>query len=991
MSKYVLLFALVAAAASAGEREAVVAVLVAPGENPGKAADLAAILDVLLTEEPGLVPVERGKLDALMGEQKLRLAGLADANRAARTGGLVQADYMVSVSLSGKRAAFRIVETATAKVLAEGKDEARRDVFLSARMIFEELVRSVRRTPRLSSRLTVGIGALSNETGTDRSDALGERLAGLIRGRLHGEGWAIVLERQYPTPLLAEVGLARAGMTSTSIEQLPPADIVVAGSFVEKTKQFAPGTDYPVTFRLVVASGRAKKRKCEFIADGRAGDLASVAERVVEEIAENRFMLSGPLLQSVDTPGEVARLRSASQTLIPYAGSMQLEGGGRIRSIQAISDRERADLREAIRLLENILLLDKEDIDATMCLGRCVLALHRDAAVWKIEGRDQDHARKQCLRGIDLIEQAFRRNPSEHNAWAFAWAAIAAARSLGAPECGKRMIGYMLNHRSYFNYHQLRDARSALPNPDEDALLTEYELAVLDFDNRANRVRRAMMGIRHSLRESPEKVLAFAEKEALSENPYVRFFAEYVAADVYLRKKDSRAVEHFTRALEIRDEAMAAALRCKDRGFLSYIDATYRDAYGACILFKMQDRAKTILEGGMRAFLEGGPWDRRPGYCAPLLADIYAREGDVEKGMRLCDEVVRRYPLDRQLHGRARLIELRERFRALSAGGALPDFGRLHRIGGQKGKYSFPRLAKAGGKIWVVLSRWYGGGRAFYYAAGESALTPLEQVGEKAFCVAAAGERICFGTVREGLYVLDPSGRLIAHLSKERGEIPSDHIIAMASTHLRRRSFIYVGFRESDRFGVARFDPPSLKTTVLAPSSRDVSFYDEPVREFYSLWWSPDESVLWTGHQSERRTDCITTSQVMFRFDGYGWTDIGRATDPRWIAVCGGETLHVLAKEHPTQPGLRTVTMRLHPNRTPFQSDDPLLLTAHDAAWDATRLWLPTVAGLYEVDRASGAMRCVAHKDDTPIYTILKDGGWRYLGARDGIYSYRIP
>ena len=85
------------------------------------------------------------------------------------------------------------------------------------------------------------------------------------------------------------------------------------------------------------------------------------------------------------------------------------------------------------------------------------------------------------------------------------------------------------------------------------------------------------------------------------------------------------------------------------------------------------------------------------------------------------------------------------------------------------------------------------------------------------------------------------------------------------------------------------------------------------------------------------------------------------------------------------------VTMKLHPDEKVFESDHPLLPFVRDAAWDETRLWLPTVAGLYEVDRASGTMRCIAHKDNTPIYTILKDGGWLYLGARDGIYRYRIP
>ena len=72
----------------------------------------------------------------------------------------------------------------------------------------------------------MGIAAFTNRTGTDRSDKLGIELQKVLRNRLKDQAWAVVLERQYPTALLDEVDLARAGLVrDNAVETLPPAGL----------------------------------------------------------------------------------------------------------------------------------------------------------------------------------------------------------------------------------------------------------------------------------------------------------------------------------------------------------------------------------------------------------------------------------------------------------------------------------------------------------------------------------------------------------------------------------------------------------------------------------------------------------------------------------------------------------------------------------------------------------------------------------------------
>ena len=262
--------------------------------------------------------------------------------------------------------------------------------------------------------------------------------------------------------------------------------------------------------------------------------------------------------------------------------------------------------------------------------------------------------------------------------------------------------------------------------------------------------------------------------------------------------------------------------------------------------------------------------------------------------------------------------------------------------------------------------------------------------------VVAAGGKVFLGTYARGIYIVDAPDREVKLLRQKRGQIPSDSITSLVSTGTGPEGAVYMAFSTRGRnpHGVALLDPGTLEVRALSPSSRRASVHTEPLEYVRDLWWSPEGSVLWAGCRMWRRTSYDSSGSMhVFRYENSAWSHVGREGRrlccPFWKAVCDGRILHCASERH-KRPGLRRVTMKLHPDRVLLRSDDPLLLTARDAAWDAARLWLATYAGLYEVDRATGTMRCVAHKDGTPVYSILKDGGWLYLGAKDGIYRYRI-
>jgi curli biogenesis system outer membrane secretion channel CsgG len=196
--------------------------LIAPGETIG---------DVLFAEmsaQSRVALVERAALQRILREYDLGLSG--QTKDAMAVGKLVGADFLLFAWAEAGKLAIRLVEVASGKVLLEEAAPAGKDLFLAAAAIRERVLKALQLEPEIKERLTIGITAFPNRSGTDRADKLGIQLQAALRERLRQEKWATVLERQYPTHLLEEVELARLGLAKGPTENLPPADLVVCGS-----------------------------------------------------------------------------------------------------------------------------------------------------------------------------------------------------------------------------------------------------------------------------------------------------------------------------------------------------------------------------------------------------------------------------------------------------------------------------------------------------------------------------------------------------------------------------------------------------------------------------------------------------------------------------------------------------------------------------------------------------------------------------------------
>lgn len=216
----------------------------ADGEN---AANWEDLLLIELANQPFLEIVDRQALQAVLKEHAIALSNLSDPQKAVALGKFAGADYLLHVAPEKKTVAIRLVEVATGQVKREEQVTLGSDLALSAAAIREKVLAALRPDSQAANRLTVGIAAFVNHSVTNRSDKLNVELQKALRVRLKDKGWAVVLERQYPTELLAEVDLSRAGLVkNNSIEKLPPADLTISGRMEDIDKEYEPGKRWSV-------------------------------------------------------------------------------------------------------------------------------------------------------------------------------------------------------------------------------------------------------------------------------------------------------------------------------------------------------------------------------------------------------------------------------------------------------------------------------------------------------------------------------------------------------------------------------------------------------------------------------------------------------------------------------------------------------------------------------------------------------------------------
>jgi hypothetical protein len=231
-----------------------------------------------------------------------------------------------------------------------------------------------------------------------------------------------------------------------------------------------------------------------------------------------------------------------------------------------------------------------------------------------------------------------------------------------------------------------------------------------------------------------------------------------------------------------------------------------------------------------------------------------------------------------------------------------------------------------------------------------------------------------------GLFQLDAAGKLVKHYSKAKGQLPSDHVVDLCSGGGK----LYLSFREADRWGIAALDPTSGVVSLLAPSGRAATLADEPVLRVYRVWWdSVNARLLANGYFLPAAV--WRPSDLAWLQTADGWQRAPRQ-EPflRCIVSQGDEALQV------SYAGKEAVFQFLKARQT-VRWPYPLPQMIGEPAWDDARIWVPAFTGLYEVERASGKSRWLAHQDGVQCLAALRHGGKLYVATNRGLYFCDIP
>ena len=329
--------------------------------------DLEDLLVMEVGNQPFLKLVDRQSLEAVMKEHSVALSNLGDANKAAALGKFAGADYLLHVVVAKDMASVRLIETATGQVKLEEEVKLTTDLALFSAAIREKVLAILKPESKIVNYLTVGITEFPNRSGTDRSDKLGIELQKALRSRLKDKAWAVVLERQYPTALLDEVDLARAGLVrGNAVERLPPADLVILGSLEDADREYEAGKPWAVKLDLTV---RLRDHSSPIRAECRNDGIEAAADQIMAKIEEFRRQ---PASQTAVPEKELWR-RQALYLMPPRREFWLSQDLTRWQNRVLIPNYDwlsEVGQLELIRAWENVLLLDENDAEALNYLAR---------------------------------------------------------------------------------------------------------------------------------------------------------------------------------------------------------------------------------------------------------------------------------------------------------------------------------------------------------------------------------------------------------------------------------------------------------------------------------------------------------------------------------------------------------------------------------------------------------------------------------------------
>ena len=456
----------------------------------------------------------------------------------------------------------------------------------------------------------------------------------------------------------------------------------------------------------------------------------------------------------------------------------------------------------------------------------------------------------------------------------------------------------------------------------------------------------------------------------------VQFVAQRALGQVLAGEKgDPDGLQHFDRAIALLDRACS---RCGRYGF--FVDDIYRQRMEACARLGRVEEAQTTALAGARHFTEVGRYNESVASLYYQCVMEILKPADDQQALAICDAFLKGFEKSYWLGRNLRPAVAAKRLEILTrrAGKTVPESSGLRLARGTERSPSL-RLAAAGKKLWLVSRSSSMLGRASVYRPDADETKRLPQVPYAISSVAAMDDSVWFGGY-EGLYKLDSEGRLLKHYDQQDSAMPGRDVDEVCVGGGK----VYFVFRGSPHRGVAVLDPAGEKISVLAPSSREVRPRSEPL-DAEELRWDAVTPQLHAFSYGYWLYQCP-------RFDAeFRWSPqdpvwhgdpIERA--PRFVASAGDETLVV-------SPAADATEFRFLKSRQTVKAAVPLPELMGQPAFDFSRIWVPSAGGLFEIDRASGAVSWLAYKPGLIFQSVLSVDGRLYLATSGGLYYREHP
>ena len=195
-------------------------------------------------------------------------------------------------------------------------------------------------------------------------------------------------------------------------------------------------------------------------------------------------------------------------------------------------------------------------------------------------------------------------------------------------------------------------------------LSVQVDDAVRNVDEDPSLVLSLFIQLQNKQSDLPEDVIGVAQKYIHSENPLIRFCANWTMGDVlYRQRKDPSSLTYFDRAIETHEDVYA--IISKFPVHHGTIDDIYRYKISACLYLGHQEAARQTALRGAQLLTSTNRFNHAIDWlCFYCVTEVLDQQ-DAKQGLAICDAYLRAYERDRgmhQVHHHAAIIKARETF-----------------------------------------------------------------------------------------------------------------------------------------------------------------------------------------------------------------------------------------------------------------------------------------------------------------------------------------